>query len=326
MKKKMLSILVILSIVSSISLPIYASDTTFTSLNYLQDVANDVVHVTSRVEDSGAVVYTYTEIDKFVEEVHEIYPNIDDLEIAKALLSFANVDSNDLSNERILDFIKYNNFSISQEQILLLDDGTTFHTTKGDPIPASTWHSSDGYMTIITSYRYDKTVDGEDYFVVSADASWDKFPLMRLEDTFVLGTNAVFDDSYSETGSANQTFYCGNHGKYTEINEYVSKRNTVSGDLKLEYENFVPLIRYNSRTPYCSSGDSDYSNDRNFSLSISYRIISDGSANIQAAYAHKLVGPANISVSISATGEPSFSGGLATSYEPYRARAVTVRR
>lgn len=319
--KRFLSYLLLFSIsLTSLLLPASAANTS------LETLAENTIQVSKRLEDSGAVVYTYTQIDTFVNQVHEEFPYMDDLTIAKFVADYFNMDTTYMPDERILQIIQYNNLSISQDNIYQLKDGTILCTDIDDPVPYSVWNSSDGYMTIQTWSIYEKTVNGEDYFLVSADAKWYNFPKMRLEDKFVLGTNATFDDSYTEYGSAKQVFYCSNHAVETTISPYVTKNNLTSGDLRMEYESFVPVLCYNSRLPYCSYGDSDYSSDRTFYTSIGYRIITNGSANIQAGYAHKTVGVTGVSVSISADGAPGFSAGIGTVFTPYIARAVTVKR
>lgn len=316
--KKLLSLVLTGAMIFSLTITVFADSSTVD----LSSLAASNIQISTSTDENGTTKTTYSNLDGFIHEAHSMYPDLSDYEIATFLMDYTGKEYYDLPEEEILHFLTYDNITSTTTYIRVDNEGNAY-LSDIDALPYADWSSTDGYMKITTDYSYIKSVGQENYFTVSARATWIKYPAIALEDAFVLGTSGTFDDSSSEYGSVSQTFQCvSGCSKFTTRNRSVYKGKTVEGDLSMEYENFVPALHFTPISPrcdYCSGGSRDYY----FSAYIRYGIIADESVNIQAGYAHKTLGVNDISVGIDINGTPSFSASFST-VTSYIARPVTV--
>lgn len=184
---------------------------------------------------------------------------------------------------------------------------------------ADTWDSSDGYMRLNTGFSKTSTSGNTKRFNVWTIASWLKYPAVCLEDALMVGTNGSFDDSYSEFAYVYQTFKCSSCGKSTKYNRNVDQNTPTYEDVELEYTgNGVPAITFAPLAPRCDYCDGGAKDDY-FRAFIRYGVLIEGSGIIQASYGHKTFGLSGISVSVDATGMPSFSVGVGSTLTTYNA-------
>ncbi|WP_456361190.1 hypothetical protein [Vescimonas sp.] len=139
-----------------------------------------------------------------------------------------------------------------------------------------------------------------------------------------IGTNASFDDSFAEKGYVHQTFKCGICGNETKRNRDVTESSPKDGDLKIEYKNLLPLLRFNPTIPQCDACEAGNVADSHFATYLCYGVVTSTDAVMQPSYAHKTFGASNISVSIDSKGGVSFSVGLGSKITTYLARPVTL--
>lgn len=319
--KKLISVMLSMVLMLTLSAPAFAA----TAVNDLNSLATLNIQVSTSTDENGATKTTFSNLDAFIDSAHSMYPDLSDYEIATFLMDYTGQQYYDLPEEEILHFLTYDNITTSTSYLLIDSEGdASLSFSDAVPYDSDLWPSPDGYMKISTSYTYRKTVGNENYFTVSARATWLKFPSVALEDAFVLGTTGTFDDDYSEYSSVSQTFNCIKCSRNTYRNRSVSQTKAVDGDLSLDYENYVPSMHFvpiSPRCDYCENGG----HDEYFSVYIRYGMLSDESVNLQAGYGHKTLGIGSISVGVDITGTPSFSAGLAT-VKSYIARPVTVSK
>lgn len=324
-KKNLLSLILALCLCFALTTPALASENAEIDL---YEIANSTVQVTEAVQESGAVVTTFENLNGFVEEVRNNHLEISDIDLAKFIMEFTEQNSEGLPENEILDMLEYDNISTSNVYLLVDEQGMVEELSKEEALiaMAADWTSTDGVMQITTSSTKTKTSGSQKYFTVWAHATWLKINVNKMSDVFVLGTNAFFNDAFTEQGNVNQTFVCQNGcSRQTTRYRSVNANSTVDADLVMNYDNFVPCLYFDNidtRCDYCTSGSS--AKCTSFSAYIKYGIIAEGTANIQAAYGHKTFGFGNISVAISATGLPVLSIGAGGSMKSYTARAVTL--
>lgn len=320
--KKLISVMLSMVLMLTLSVPAFAAD----PVNDLNSLATLNIQISTSTDENGATKTTFSNFDAFIDSAHSMYPDLSDYEIATFLMDYTGQQYYDLPEEEILLFLTYESITTSTAYLLIDSEGdASLSFSDAVPYDSDLWPSPDGYMEIETSSAYRKTVGNENYFTVSARATWLKYPSVALEDAFVLGTSGTFDDDYSEYGSVSQTFSCASGcSRNTYRNRIVRQNQTVDGDLSLEYENFVPSLHFVPISPRCDYCNGD-AHDKYFSVFIRYGMIADESVNIQAGYGHKTLGIGSISVGVDITGTPSFSAGLAT-VKPYIARPLTVSK
>lgn len=325
MRKNFLSALITalmsLSLIICSSIPALADDS---SVNLLI-LADQIIQTNTYEDENSNIMTDYTDIDLYIDQVHEQFPDISDYELAISIYEYTGQEYAGLPESIILDILDLNNISTTSTYITVDQNGTS-QTYSSDAVPYAVWNSSDGYMKITTNYSLLSTSGSEKHYQVWAIANWIKYPAMALQDAFVLGTNGTFDDSYEEFASVNQTFKCtvGCQYPYTYLNRGVSPTSLTDGDLQLEYKNYVPVIHFIPYSPKCSNCQGPAS-DEFFMAYIRYGVVTNKSVNIQAGYAHKTLGIGDISVGIDATGLPSFSISPAGLISEYIARPVTIQ-
>lgn len=294
----------------------------------LYEMASSIVGIEESVQASGAVVTTYDNLNAFVDNVRNQDLAVSDLELARFIMEFTEQSSDGLQDEQILEMLEYDNISTSNVYLIRDTNGEVEEISKDEALIATAddWTSSDGVMKITTSFTKTNTDGSTKYFTVWANATWLKISVNKMADVFILGTNGVFNDAFTEQGNVNQVFECKNGcSKQTKRYRSVNANSTLDGDLSMDYDSFVPCLRFESidtRCDYCTNGSS--AECTTYNAYIKYGVIANGTANIQAAYGHKTFGPASIGVEISATGLPALSITFPSKMTSYTARSITL--
>lgn len=316
--KKFMSLLLSFVLLSALTYPAFASNEAID----LDEIAETTIQITEKTDDTGTPSTTFDGLDRFTSQVHLTYPSLSDYEIATFILDYTGQEYHDLPEEQILEILDYTNITTSISYIKVDDTGAP-HFCDTPYIPFADWTSTDGYMKIVTSYSYTKTVNGEKYYAVSSSATWLKYPAVALKDAFTLGTSGEFDDKVTDFGSVNQNFTCLSCSKKKYRNRSVNTSKTTDEDLTLDYSNFVPALHFTPISPRCDyCGGS--AKDSYFNSYIKYGVIANRSINLQAGYGHMTVGVGSISIGIDANGTPNFSISGVGTVKPYVARAVTI--
>ena len=318
--RKIISVFLILAILSAVTVSVAASENVT-----IDDIAKDIITMTAAKDEKGNDVYTYDNIDVFINTVRQELPELTDIEIANFIMEYTGhkyrfpTDATDLF---VLDFKSVTTTVEMHFDSVVEDDSIDIIT------PRATWESDNHAMTIVTSCALTESIGTKKKYTIYANAYWneDGFPAMRLEDTFAVAHSAVYDDSVNEGGSFDQIFYCNKCGEYTTRSYSVTGDYTTDGTLKLKYADFAPYIAFNSflkRCDYCVIGSPE---DVYFGAFLHYGIIvNSGNANVQAGYAHKTFGPEDsVSVGVSSDKILSFSANFGTIIVDYTAEPVTI--
>lgn len=325
--KKLLSVLLAISILLSLSLTSYASDSLTQDL---YKIAGNTIYLTQEVQDSGAEVTTYNNIDAFFESARSLYPNTPDVQLASFIIDYIGQDSSVLSEEELYNVLQYKNISTSTSILKITQDGEVEELSEEEAImPLDIFTSTDGYMQLETSFSLKKTVGADKYFSVWTYATWLKYPAVAINDVLVLTTTGTFDSSVTESGYVNQTFKCSslsNCPQYTLRQRSVNKNRRVMDDLALEYSSNTPYISFTPISPRCDycTGGMGPAKDVYFKAYLSYGVITSSTCNIQATYGHKTLGVSNISVSIE-DGNVVFVPQVGAIVQSYPARPLTLK-
>lgn len=319
--KKLLALFLSFAIIFSLQTTVFAAETN----GSLYSIADEKIQIVQNIQESGAVITTYSQLDSFVENVRNQFPAISDYEIASFILEYTNQCSEGMPESEVLLMLEYDNISTTTQYLKATEEGFLEISEEEALLsPFDTDTSNDGYMQLTTNFTQTGTSGSNKLFAVWTTAKWLKYPAIALEDVLALGTNGTFNSNYSEYGYVYQTFQCTS-GCTTKTyrNRYVTSTNTVDEDLEMEYKGYTPYLRFlpiSPRCDYCDGGSKDYS----FTAYLRYGLITSDSCNVQAAYCHKTFGITGISMSIDSLGAPSFSVGAGTTKTDYIARAVTV--
>ncbi|MBQ4348586.1 MAG: hypothetical protein IJC79_03110 [Clostridia bacterium] len=315
--KKLLSILLTISILFTMTSFAFAEETPT-----MMSIADEVIDISVSVDISGNEVFTYDNIDIFINAVRNELPDLTDAEIAQFIMLYTGQEQIVPIEDAYLFVLEFKSITTTKTYI-----STTSVTDDRENIatPLASWESNDGAMTITTNYGLRKTVNGNKYFSVYANAWWEDFPFLRTTDVLAIGSNAVYDDSYDENGYVNQIFYCEDCKEFTTMYSSVSGDNRISGNAEMLYENLFPYIEFNSYTARCNNCNIGDVDDNMFNVFLNFGIIVPTVANIQAGYGHTTFGLTGISVSISADKVLSISGNFGTVVKDYIAEAVTVQ-
>lgn len=164
--KKFMSLLLSFVLLSALTYPAFASNEAID----LDEIAETTIQITEKTDDTGTPSTTFDGLDRFTSQVHLTYPSLSDYEIATFILDYTGQEYHDLPEEQILEILDYTNITTSISYIKVDDTGAP-HFCDTPYIPFADWTSTDGYMKIVTSYSYTKTVNGEKYYAVSSSAT-----------------------------------------------------------------------------------------------------------------------------------------------------------
>ena len=88
----------------------------------LQQIADKIITVSQTVQESGANVICFENLDVFAETVRDTYPEISDIELAKFVMEYMGQDCEDLTEKEILDILEYDNISTSSIYLRINDE------------------------------------------------------------------------------------------------------------------------------------------------------------------------------------------------------------
>lgn len=292
-------------------------------------LARRTITVKETIQDNGVVVSTYEHMDAFTQAAKRQYPNLSDYELSQFLMDYMGMDSEGIPEEEALKLLTYDNLSLTSTYLKVNDEGIVEMTAEEmerqiQIAPMASWTSEDGYMILDSGFTKLSTSGSTRRYSVWMRGVWKKYPATRLQDVIAIGTNASFDDSFAEKGYVHQTFKCGICGNETKRNRDVTESSPKDGDLKIEYKNLLPLLRFNPTIPQCDACEAGNVADSHFATYLCYGVVTSTDAVMQPSYAHKTLGASNISVSIDSKGGVSFSVGLGSKITTYLARPVTL--
>lgn len=313
--KKVISIFTVLSIIFVFAFIAFAvNEPTLMSL------ADELITTTSSTDENGTTVYTYTNIDSFIDSVRENLSEKTDREIAEFIMMYTGQPYENLMDENLLFVLDLDNISTSTSY--LTSDSEITDQRYQTIQPRDVWSSNDGKMQITTNSSLKHTDSNGKHYLIWSTANWIDFPITRMTDTFVLYSSGVFDDAYAEYASYTQSFYCDDCAKTTTRVRIVSKDDPSEDTAELKYATYVPYLEFNPIVARCLACNR-LATDVSLSAFVQYQTIVGSPINIQAGYAHKYVGIGSVGISIGKKGF-SFSASPTVYYTDYTARALTL--
>ena len=289
----------------------------------LKEVADRVIDIEQTI-DNDACITVYSNLDVFVEEAYMQFPQINNIQLAQFLSDYTEQEIDVHTEDMAMFLLKLNNIHTTCQLFPVNKDNREIISPPINGL-RDTWNSSDNYMKIVTSYSYQFHDSLGDHYKVWATATWKVMPGILLEDVFVLGSSATFDDSYVENGYCSLTYRCDEPTCLASSLFYrnVNKNSTSNNGLKLQYSSGYPYIRFNVIGGYCKTCYSSNTHLEKYSAFDAYQVIANGTEMIYACYGHKTLGLSGLTVSISSAGVVSI-GGLAIVHTDYAARGVTL--
>lgn len=184
---------------------------------------------------------TFSNIQQYVDYIHQNHPDIPDEEIAQEILDFCGYNDfrQSLQGNRLLEVLSYKSITRSAEYVHLSPCNAVETITEQEALRSSaeiltcssmlsplgssvndSFVSDDGYMNLAT---YASVIDApitdtnpnHSYYMASAFSNWLIFPVQRYEDVLALSCgNAIFDMTFDNYAYALQFDRCG----YTDCN------------------------------------------------------------------------------------------------------------
>lgn len=307
--------------------------------NLLTPLAEAYITITETSSSNATTEIVYSGLQEFYSTVHELYPFVSDLELAQFTMTYTGLDEYELnSEEQILEMLDFYSVTTNTEYVAISEDGECRAVSQEEMIsPLATWNSSDGYMKIdTTAADKGKNPQGYKQYVITAKATWLKFTLFRLTDTFAITYGGVFDDSHIVSSTFTHNGKCSICGKTVthfcqeEYNSAGGNVNDPGIELDFAQANAVG-VKFDLQELSCiHSVDGNLVNglvDKTMYTTLQARILVPSLTEVRAAYAHKTIGISDISISGNISGDgvaPSFNIGIGITASKYSAAPVTL--
>lgn len=218
--KNFLSVILIFAIAMLFPLQVSALPASEDSL--IKSIADDIIYKSADITTDTPIV-TYSNIDKFVNEVHTQLPQIDNRMLAEFLIEYTEQDSADIPDEDALTYLNSKEIVIGDRFIKIDADGNEMELDREQimaeldrdkiPITLSSHKSDNKYLQLKTVIaRQSDVVDGYVDYRVGAYATWLKMPKWHAKDTLILdfSDSVVFDSTQKVYGKLEETIKC--HG------------------------------------------------------------------------------------------------------------------
>ena len=314
MKRIIIIVLSVIVFVTSLNPNVVAENTE----KQLKEIAEEFVTVEKQY-DNGNTIMVYRNLNAFVGKVREEIPDVNNIQLAQFISDYTEQEIIVETEELAELILSADNFHVASELVKGIE-------RKDSPKGGlrSTWNSSDGYMRIITSYTYLGTDSLGGHYNIYSTATWQTMPTVKLQDVFVLGTNASIDDTFTDSGYCSQTWKCnmGSCGATSTFYRTVNEYNLSNSGLQMQYSSGIPYLRFNC-VGYCKTCNSTNPTLTKYSAFLNYQVTTNGTQMIYGAYSHKTIGVTNITVGISSSGAVTF-GGIGVTHTDYQARGVTL--
>ena len=322
--KKSIIVIICLNLCLLLGFPL--SITVEANNHILKELADTTISISKEI-DNDVEVTIYRDLDMFTDLVLRNYPEISHQQLADFIVNYTHQDILVVDSENADFILSLNNIHTTYEEFATGDNC--------DILPCSirsrgsdTWTSGNGKLRIITSFSYIGSSDGADNYHIWSSAKWLTIPSTIIEDVFVLGTNAVFDSSYTEWGTLYIANHCNNSscGNTNVIYRSVDATSTDFGNLHLQYTSGYPYLRFTDTGHICNSCLSTYTTRISFETYYAYNVLTSSPAMIYSSYGTLKLSLTSLNVNISYNGKPSISGSgtVGLSYDVYNARGVTL--
>lgn len=328
--KKTLSVICILFFI--FAFPFNAFAELNTSEVSLKNIADEII-IKSIDCSSENPVTIYSQIEEFINDVHQQLPKEDDLDIARFLMNYTCQSELEVDDSEALKYLNFKEIIVSDEYIKVDETGNSESITKEEATAAvamenlgiatyNPWTSHNGYMQIKTVASRETEFDKDGYvgYQIAVYGTWLNMPICFFEDVLSLYySGGTFDNEHEVYGKLEETFNCCGSAKnyktqvwdnngtpyYTNKNVYVEFSTDKAVTIRFK---LLPASSYQ-----CSRPTSSHSKAVTKILSyMSYGInIKPGDRiQIQGAYGHKRLSAGKIGVSVSGSGiNLSSSGG-----------------
>lgn len=255
-------------------------------------IANSTIEVTEKTLRSGAVIFTYTNINECIALLQQKYPDLSDYDLAIFLRYFTGQSTDNLPEKEILNILQYDNISLSSAYFQIKYNGAVQEISRQDAFTAS----ADSLIKITTGLSLIQTDDEMNYYTIWTSADWPAGNPHNQENTLVLSNNATFNSEYEEQGIVQSAYTCPDCGQTTYKTRNVNSQNTADADLYLEYNSFAPFLRFKSLKTKCANCPAHYiPQAASCHAYLECGIIAADNVQIQAGYACQKAG-GNINV------------------------------
>lgn len=324
MSKKLLSLLLALTMCLSLCTPIWAEQPDTVALSSL---ASQHILIEKTADKT-----TYSNLQGFYAAVQERYPDISDDALAAFTFSYTRPDTafllETLSQEEILDILTA--FSVTNHSAIMRVscDGSICAATAKEIQelsgqnaalrPNGTSVTSDGYIRFTTTSTQKSMVGTDRRYTLSVMARWLVFPNERYTDTLAITYGGTFDDTKTVTARHVNYGTCSYCGEDKRIEEVTSYGIPASGSTpqQLESSNYMSLdfsqgaavgVRTTLSRLFCRHNNNngtpiDHFEDSQMYTYLEMGILVSNTTETRAAYAHT---KRNISVDISASVSPT---------------------
>ena len=251
---------------------------------------------------------TYSNLQGFIAEAVEQFPDLDSLELAKFTMTYTNLSGVDtLPNEEILGILEAQEITSVTQHFAVDDEGVIHEVNPLQIVPY--WTSSDGMVEITTSViRGGTNYNGYREYTVSADLNWLNMPLQKIKDTLAIAYTGAYDSTKTIVGSYTWSGNCGVCGNnYSVFNRDIyGNDDYVQNDPKLEIDtsqlNAIG-IKFEFEGYPCfhtiANQTHDYTEDTQISAHLNFHILVDSLGEVRSAYAHPFVGLGRVSIGAS---------------------------
>ena len=340
MKKKLAALFLALVMCASLCVPAFALEA---SKPTLAELAAE--HITVSVSENET---TYANLQEFYLEAREVLPSVSDMDLAKSVLDFTNQPYDDLSEKSILETLDFLEITTT-EQFFHVKEDSAEEVSLEDIVqiesesvsPLATWTDDDGYIKIVTTASKVDSTTSDIPFILTARATWLKYPVFRFTDTFAITYGGTFDDSYvieSTFTEAGKCSECGEVFSWDETEQFgpeglQTPHFIENSDLiELDFSQSHAIgAKIDIKTIYCaheSEGSTvNYAHTTKLTTYLRFRVLASETTEAKAVYVHtKLSGKITVGASVvdnSVT--PTLKGTLTIVYSDWYANPVTLR-
>lgn len=294
----------------------------------LESIANNIIEITTDNSDENPTT-TYNNIEKFVNEVHNQIPDIDDLQLANFIVDYTGQEEFNIEDEEALKYLGFKEITVTEDYIKVDEAGNIesmtqdemtlamFRDEYGVSPQANPSTSNNGYMKMkhVISRETGVLSNNKVGYQIAVFAHWLKMPLCHFEDVLALYfSSGSYDSNHEVYGKLEETIACcASTYKYkTQVwktankpdyhtNKNVTVDNIVGNAQGIRFKLRSAAIYLCPRTVTANNHMRTVTDILTY-ISYGIRVTSKDDCVIQAVYGHKTISLGSIGVSASADG------------------------
>ncbi len=266
MKPKLLMIFLLLTLMCAYSSPLYASSA---DLEILNTYAKKYIYIDEYTNPTGERVIQYTGLNRFLAEITQKKPTLDDGTIAKFILQYIGQEESNFPREDLLNLLQYADITTSR------------------------WTSQDGLLQISKSYA---AIQKESYTIydIWANVVWLGDTPLGDETILLLESDGMFYSEREDEGHVVESFLCPNCAKINFTTYTVNQYNSSGDHAWFQYLH-IPVLHYSETTQYCGTCNTK-ADDKSLTLFLKYSVVAQQSEelNLTVVYVKQLFGLGDI--------------------------------